>query len=92
VVQGSVFVPGACGSSISLGGFFRRLASEERRMSQQSAVIGLPAVKTRAAELIQAFAAMALGLLIVGMVGFSHLDVVHNAAHDVRHSNAFPCH
>jgi cobalt transporter subunit CbtB len=26
------------------------------------------------------------------MVGFSHIDVVHNAAHDVRHSNAFPCH
>jgi len=25
-------------------------------------------------------------------VGFSHLDVVHNAAHDYRHSMAFPCH
>ena len=61
-------------------------------MSQQSAAIGLPAVKSRTAELIQAFAALALGLLVVGMVGFSHLDAVHNAAHDVRHSNAFPCH
>jgi cobalt transporter subunit CbtB len=28
----------------------------------------------------------------VGVVGFSHIDVVHNTAHDVRHSNAFPCH
>jgi cobalt transporter subunit CbtB len=35
---------------------------------------------------------MALGIFIVAMVGFSHIDVVHNAAHDVRHSNAFPCH
>jgi len=26
------------------------------------------------------------------VVGFSHIDVIHNAAHDVRHSNAFPCH
>jgi cobalt transporter subunit CbtB len=35
---------------------------------------------------------MALGLFIVGFVGFSHVDAIHNAAHDVRHSNAFPCH
>jgi cobalt transporter subunit CbtB len=33
-----------------------------------------------------------LGLFIVGFVGFSHLDVVHNAGHDYRHSMAFPCH
>jgi cobalt transporter subunit CbtB len=41
---------------------------------------------------LHALAAMALGLFVVGMVGFSRLDAVHNAAHDVRHSNAFPCH
>ena len=33
-----------------------------------------------------------LGLIMVGFVGFSHLEVVHNAAHDSRHSLAFPCH
>jgi cobalt transporter subunit CbtB len=33
-----------------------------------------------------------LGLFIVGFVGFSHMEVVHNAAHDSRHSFAFPCH
>lgn len=38
-----------------------------------------------------ALAAM-LGVLIIGVVGFSHVDVFHNAAHDVRHSNGFPCH
>jgi cobalt transporter subunit CbtB len=26
------------------------------------------------------------------VVGFSHIGAVHNAAHDVRHANAFPCH
>ena len=31
-------------------------------------------------------------MLIVGMAGFSHLEIVHNAAHDTRHSNGFPCH
>jgi cobalt transporter subunit CbtB len=41
---------------------------------------------------LQAAIAMAFGALIVGMAGFSHIDAIHNAAHDTRHSNAFPCH
>lgn len=41
---------------------------------------------------VQAAMAMALGLIVVGVVGFSHISAVHNAAHDVRHANAFPCH
>ena len=43
-------------------------------------------------RIVQTALAMALGLFVVFMVGFSHIDVLHNAAHDVRHSNAFPCH
>ncbi len=41
---------------------------------------------------LPAIAAILLGLFVVGMVGFAQIDVVHNAAHDVRHSNGFPCH
>jgi cobalt transporter subunit CbtB len=37
------------------------------------------------------FAALLGGFLIWG-VGFSHIDIVHNAAHDTRHSVGFPCH
>jgi cobalt transporter subunit CbtB len=37
------------------------------------------------------FAALLGGFLIWG-VGFSHIDFVHNAAHDARHSTGFPCH
>jgi cobalt transporter subunit CbtB len=33
-----------------------------------------------------------LGLFVVGVVGFAPMDIVHNAAHDYRHSMAFPCH
>jgi len=33
-----------------------------------------------------------LGLFVVGFLGFSHMEVVHNAGHDYRHSMAFPCH
>ncbi len=38
-----------------------------------------------------ALAAM-LGLAVVWIVGFSHVEAAHNAAHDYRHSMAFPCH
>jgi cobalt transporter subunit CbtB len=33
-----------------------------------------------------------LGVFFVGVVGFSHIEAAHNAAHDYRHSMAFPCH
>jgi len=33
-----------------------------------------------------------LGVFVIGFVGFSHIDAVHNAGHDNRHSMAFPCH
>mgnify|MGYP002064856140 CR=1 FL=1 len=33
-----------------------------------------------------------LGACLVYFAGFSHLEAVHNAAHDTRHSAAFPCH
>ncbi len=59
----------------------------------QTQTAHLPVTATKdASVVIQAVMAMALGLFVIGMVGFSHIDVVHNAAHDVRHSNAFPCH
>ncbi|WP_234684048.1 CbtB domain-containing protein [Bradyrhizobium monzae] len=54
--------------------------------------VTLPVAAGQVGRLSQALMAMVLGVFVVGMVGFSHIDVVHNAAHDVRHSNAFPCH
>jgi cobalt transporter subunit CbtB len=33
-----------------------------------------------------------VGLMMVYFVGFTPLSAVHNAAHDTRHSAAFPCH
>jgi cobalt transporter subunit CbtB len=56
---------------------------------------------TRAVEIIRAagtgrvlaasFAAL-LGLFIIYGVGFASPTMIHNAAHDVRHTFAFPCH
>jgi cobalt transporter subunit CbtB len=41
---------------------------------------------------VQILAAIMLGFAIMAGVGFSSLEVAHNAAHDTRHSFAFPCH
>ncbi|WP_027529753.1 CbtB-domain containing protein [Bradyrhizobium sp. WSM3983] len=57
-----------------------------------TAQVTLPVAAGQVGRLSQALMAMVLGVFVIGMVGFSHIDVVHNAAHDVRHSNAFPCH
>lgn len=59
---------------------------------QQTQSASLTTVATGTNVIVQAVLAMALGLFVVGMVGFSHISAVHNAAHDVRHANAFPCH
>ncbi len=32
------------------------------------------------------------GLFLIFGVGFAHPEAIHNAAHDARHSFAFPCH
>jgi cobalt transporter subunit CbtB len=37
-------------------------------------------------------AAVIVGVLIIGAVGFAGSEVLHNAAHDVRHGLSFPCH
>jgi cobalt transporter subunit CbtB len=47
---------------------------------------------SRSETLIAAAMAALLGAFLLWGVGFSHSEVLHNAAHDVRHSLAFPCH
>ena len=41
---------------------------------------------------VQMAAALILGVVVLLGVGFAPMDVAHNAAHDTRHSFAFPCH
>ncbi|MDP3815646.1 CbtB domain-containing protein [Pseudomonas sp.] len=43
-------------------------------------------------RLILAIGSCLLGAALIYCTGFSHLQIVHNAAHDTRHSAAFPCH
>jgi cobalt transporter subunit CbtB len=53
--------------------------------------IALPHLRT-SSLLTPLLGAMLLGALIVFATGFSSAGVAHNAAHDMRHANAFPCH
>jgi cobalt transporter subunit CbtB len=48
--------------------------------------------KTSAAKLLQLLGGSLLAIVILYGVGFAHIPVAHNAAHDVRHSQGFPCH
>ena len=46
----------------------------------------------RSEALIAAALAAVFGVFVVWGVGFAPIGPLHNAAHDTRHSNAFPCH
>jgi len=41
---------------------------------------------------IQLLTSALLGLIVLASVGFTPLEVIHNATHDTRHSSGFPCH
>jgi len=41
---------------------------------------------------VQIGCAAFLGLFVIAGAGLSHIEAIHNAAHDVRHSLGFPCH
>ncbi|TBU75645.1 cobalt transporter [Pseudomonas daroniae] len=43
-------------------------------------------------RLILAVGSCLLGAALIFFAGFSHVEALHNAAHDTRHSAAFPCH
>ena len=43
-------------------------------------------------RLILAAGACLLGAALIFLPGFAPLHPLHNAAHDTRHSAAFPCH
>ena len=41
---------------------------------------------------VQLVSALLLGTIIIYGAGFLNMAVAHNAAHDTRHSQGFPCH
>jgi cobalt transporter subunit CbtB len=43
-------------------------------------------------QTLPAVLAIVLGLFFIYGVGFAYPSMIHNAAHDTRHTLAFPCH
>jgi cobalt transporter subunit CbtB len=65
--------------------------------AMQTELIGSgPPTGARASSRSETFVAAAfaacLGAFLIWGVGFSPIEALHNAAHDTRHSSAFPCH
>lgn len=61
-------------------------------MTAQATTQSTSLARPRASLLLQTAAALAFGIVILFAVGFAPLEAAHNAAHDVRHTLAFPCH
>lgn len=53
-----------------------------------SAGLDIERQRTKAAAIV----AMVLGIFLVYGAGLAQPEILHNAAHDARHSFAFPCH
>ncbi|SON56594.1 cobalt transporter subunit CbtB (proposed) [Hartmannibacter diazotrophicus] len=49
-------------------------------------------IDSRANVRLAALFAFALGGTLIFLTGFAGADVLHNAAHDTRHTMSFPCH
>lgn len=49
-------------------------------------------ISTTISTPLQLLGAFILGAAIVYAAGFVNTSSVHNAAHDMRHSQGFPCH
>jgi len=57
-----------------------------------SALPAIAGTSRRATQMLAATAGLLLGLGVLWTVGFASPSVIHNAVHDARHANGFPCH
>jgi cobalt transporter subunit CbtB len=58
----------------------------------ETRTISRPTAAAATSTALAAVVAMLLGSFLVYGVGFASPSTIHNAAHDGRHSFAFPCH
>jgi cobalt transporter subunit CbtB len=63
-------------------------ATEGNEMTASTIALG----KARTAVWTAALPALLVGVFLVYLVGLAQPMVLHNAAHDTRHSLSFPCH
>jgi cobalt transporter subunit CbtB len=68
------------------------LIEKVRLMSSSTLSSSISASHPLSHRILLAVGSMLLGAVLIFLAGFSHLETLHNAAHDTRHSAAFPCH
>lgn len=61
-------------------------------MNTKATALNQQAVSIDASRIVPAIAALMVGAFLILGAGFAHSNTLHNAAHDARHSFAFPCH
>ncbi|MDF1882563.1 CbtB-domain containing protein [Sulfurimonas sp. SAG-AH-194-C21] len=54
--------------------------------------IGVASSTQTLSKTTMAFLTVSVGIVLVYLVALSSPMQLHNAAHDVRHTSAFPCH
>ncbi|MDF1878472.1 CbtB-domain containing protein [Sulfurimonas sp. SAG-AH-194-C20] len=54
--------------------------------------IGAKSTTQTLSKTTMAFVTVSVGIVLVYLVALSSPMQLHNAAHDVRHTSAFPCH
>jgi cobalt transporter subunit CbtB len=63
-----------------------------QNQTSTSSTIRIAPISITFSKSLQLVSAMLLGIVILYGVGFVQTSVAHNAAHDMRHSQGFPCH
>ena len=61
-------------------------------MSEQFKAIHLDQQALQHQRAFAATIGFLLGIFLLLGVGFAGPNIIHNAAHDTRHANIFPCH
>ncbi len=61
-------------------------------MQNTASAVRAHTVSARIPKPLQLVAAAILGMVVLYGAAFAQSPAVHNAAHDMRHSQGFPCH
>ena len=61
-------------------------------MTARTRALAVARPSARSQAVTAAMVALAAGFGLLFTMGFAHPELLHNAAHDWRHSMSFPCH
>ncbi|MBT7943392.1 MAG: CbtB-domain containing protein [Alphaproteobacteria bacterium] len=63
-----------------------------KNQTSTAATMSSATISTTVSKPLQLASAFLLGIVLLYGAGFVQTSAAHNAAHDMRHSQGFPCH